>query len=136
MFECREEKKNEETSGPRFTSIYILSGFDLRKGREFIKVATNLGKVLVARNINLVCGGGNHGLKGCVTTFTFVGGSKLLGIVLKDLINKNSIHYAFNTKSNVTSIPKHFGYMLYNVEAFIDLFGGLETLERISNIEF
>ena len=136
MSKRREEKESEEKARRRFTSICVLGGSNLGKDREFITTASYLGKILAARKINLVYGGGMHGLKGCVAASAFVGGSKVLGVVLKDLPNKNDTQYTFGSELRVTSLPERNGYMFNNAEAFIALPGGLETLEGISNIAF
>ena len=79
MVECKEEKKSEEISRHRFSSIYVLSGSNLGKDRDFIKVSNNLGKVLAIRNINLMYRRGIYYLRGYVTTSTFIESSKVLG---------------------------------------------------------
>ena len=47
----------------------------------FVEAANNLGKILAARKIHLIYGGGSLGLMGCVSTAAHLGGSQVLGII-------------------------------------------------------
>ena len=73
------KKESEGTSRCRFKTICVFGGSNLKND------TSELGRVLAAKNINLVYGGGSLGLKGCVTSFAFVGENKVMGIILKHL---------------------------------------------------
>ena len=58
----------KETEGPprhRYKTIYVFSGSNVGKDREFVKAANELDKVQAARKINLVYGSRSLGLNGC-----------------------------------------------------------------------
>ncbi|KAK2641527.1 hypothetical protein Ddye_023290, partial [Dipteronia dyeriana] len=120
------QKKNSKSalmaslSTKRFTNICVFGGTNYGKYREFVEVATHLGKVLIERKIHLVYGGGNLGLLGCVSRAARDGGSQALGIVPKPMAGADIIK-----KTNGLIA------MLYHDDAFIALPGGFGTLEEI-----
>lgn len=61
------------------------------KDREFLRPANNLGHVLYARNINLVYGRGSLELMLSVASSTYLGGTKVLGIIPKALARENIV---------------------------------------------
>ena len=128
------KKESEGTSRCRFKTICVFGGSNLGKDREFIKAASELGVVLAARKINLVYGGGSLGLKRCVASSALVGGSKVMGIVLKQLATKNILSHTLGNELRVSSMHEKMGSILYNADAFIALPGGLGTLEEVFNI--
>ena len=98
------------------------------------KAASNLGVVLAARNINLVYGGGSLGLLGSVAIAASLGGSKVLGVILKPLAAKRINGMPLGSELQVTSMHEKIGNMLKNADALIALPGGLGTLEEIFNV--
>ena len=58
---------------------------------QYIAAAHELGRVLAARNMHLVYGGGNLGLMGIVSKAVQEGGSQVLGIIPKPLEEANLI---------------------------------------------
>ena len=57
------KKESEGTLRCRFKTFCVFGGSNLGKDREFVKAASELGRVLAVRKINLVYGGGSLGLK-------------------------------------------------------------------------
>ena len=87
------KKESEGTSRCRFKTICVFGGSNLGNDREFVKAASELGRVLAARKINIVYRRGSLGLKGCVASFALVGGSKVMEIVLKYLDAQNILSH-------------------------------------------
>ena len=131
-----EKKEGEESSIHRFKSICVFGGSKVGKDPKFALAAHELGKALGKRGINIVFGGGMHGVRGCMAISALVSGSKVLGVVVKDLVEKNVNYSTIGTELRVSSLPERLGSMFGNAEAFIALPGGLETLEGISSIAF
>ena len=129
---AKEEKKSEGSSTHRFNTICVFGGSNLGRDDGFVKVASDLGKVLGAQKINLVYGGGIHGLRGVVASSAFICGSKVLGVLHMETPFK-SISANLGTQLRVSNLHERYGVML-NAEAFIALPGGVETLEGISSI--
>ena len=53
----------------RFTNICVFCGSSLGKSVEFFRAINTLGRVLAARKIHVVYGGGSIGLMGAVVKF-------------------------------------------------------------------
>ena len=129
-------KKKEERKTPlkcRFHSICIFGEPDVGKEGEFVAAAKELGKVVAARKIHFVYGGGIQGLRGSAALSACRKGSQILSVRIKEL-DRHIFTVGYDLQ--VSSIPERMGYMFYNAEAFIALPGGLETLDGISSIAY
>ena len=115
---AEEKEKSEGLSTHGFHTICVFGGSTLGKNDEFVIVAKDLGKVIAERKLNLVYGGGIRGLKGWLATSAFVKGSKVLGILNKDLADKSRTT-TVGTELRVSSLHERYGLMLYNAAAFI-----------------
>src|SRR5262249_19122095 len=124
MANCKVEEESGEPPKHRFKSICVFGGSNLGKNEVFVTAANELGKVLAARKIHIVYEGGIHGLTGCVAITACVRGSKILGICLKESVDKDISYYSIGNEVKVSSLPECMGYMFYSAEAFIALPGG------------
>jgi len=118
---------------PTIKRICVIGGIENEENTKFISAANNLGRVIAAKKIALIYGGGIRGLQGWVAASAIKKGSKVLGITLDDG-NKSNITYG-----NEIKVPTKFdrlGAMFLNADAFIALPGGMETLEQIMAIIF
>jgi predicted Rossmann-fold nucleotide-binding protein len=73
------------SSSHQIGNICVFSGSSPGKEKEFLELANHLGRVLTERKIHLVYEGGSLGLMGGVSIVSFLGGSQVLGVVLKVL---------------------------------------------------
>ena len=121
----------ERVSSHQITKICVFCGSSSRKNENFVKVAHNLGQVLVEKKINLLYGGGSLGLMGCVSTAAHVGGSKVLGIIPKALSARNLTGKTVGDEMKVPTMHDRISKMIFFADAFIALPGGLGTLEEI-----
>ncbi|XVF07810.1 hypothetical protein REPUB_Repub06bG0172000 [Reevesia pubescens] len=121
----------ERTSVCQIKSVCVFCGTNPGKDEEFVKIANNLGRVLAAKKIHLVYGGGSLGLMGCVATAAHLGGSKVLSVIPRALAIGNTIGKAVGDEILVSCIHERINIMIANVDAFITLPGGFETLEEI-----
>ena len=77
--------------------------------------------------------GGIQGFRGSVAISTSMKGSQILSVHVKEL---DRHIFSVGHEFQVSSLPKHMGYMFYNVEAFITLLSGLETLDGTFSIAY
>ena len=133
MSERKKEKEVENPSRRKFKFICVFNDLKTRKSGEFLTAASDLDNALAARKINLVYGGGIHGLWGSIAISASIKGSKILDVVVKKLDDKT---FDIGNELRVSSMLERMECMLYNVDAFIILPGSLETLEGISSIEY
>ena len=131
--ERKEEKERKKPPKHRFKSICIFSESNIRREREFIAIASEVGNVLAVRKINFVCGGGIQGLRGSATISVSIKGSKILSVHVKEL---DSHIFSIGHELQVSTLPQCMGCMFYNVEAFIALPSGLKMLDEISSITY
>ena len=123
----------DESSIRKFKIICVFCGTNFGKHKEYLKAAVELGKTLAAWKIDLVYGGGSLGLRGSVTAT--VASSSVLGIILKPLAAKRGIiGMTIGNEFQVMSMHGRMAYMLQNVDAFVALPDGFETLEEVFNI--
>ncbi|XVF31852.1 hypothetical protein REPUB_Repub17cG0029800 [Reevesia pubescens] len=124
----------EGTSVRQIKSVCVFCGSTLGNDEEFANIANNLGRVLAARKIHLVYGGGNLGLMGCVATAAHLGGNKVLGVLPRTLAIGNTTGKIVGDEILVSFIHECINIMIANADAFIALSGGFETLEQIFQI--
>ncbi|XVF20504.1 hypothetical protein REPUB_Repub12eG0006300 [Reevesia pubescens] len=124
----------EGTSIRQIKSVCVFCGSNPRKDEKFVNIANNLGRVLAEQKINLVYGGGNLGLIGCIATAAHLGGSKVLGVIPIALAIGNTARKTVGDKILVSCIHERINVMIANADAFIALPGGFGTLEEIFQI--
>ncbi|XVF19880.1 hypothetical protein REPUB_Repub11eG0149100 [Reevesia pubescens] len=114
--------------------VCVFCGSNRGKDTEFVKIANNLGRVLAARKIHLVYGGGSLGLMSCVAIPTHLGGSKVLGVIPRALPIGNTVEKIVGDAIMVSCIHECMNIIIENADAFITLPGGFGTLEEIFQI--
>ncbi|XVF00051.1 hypothetical protein REPUB_Repub03eG0253000 [Reevesia pubescens] len=124
----------EGTSVRQIKSVCVFCGSNPGKDEEFVKIANNLGRVLTARKIHLIYGGGSLRLMCCVATAAHLGGSKFFGVIPRALAIGNTVRKALGDEIMVSYIHEHMNIMIMNIDAFIALPGGFGTLEEIFQI--
>jgi len=102
--------------------------------KEFLESTNHLGHVLAERKIHLVYEGGSLGLMGGVSITVFLGGSQVLGVVLKVLAKGDIIGKTIGEELQVPTISDRLNALFNHADAFIALPGGLGTLEEIFHI--
>jgi len=122
------------SSGHQIKNICVFGGFGPRKEKEFLESTNHLGRVLAERKIHLVYGGGSLGLMGSVSTYVFLGGSQVLGIIPKALAKVDITGKTIGEELQVFTMSERMSAMFEHVNAFIALPGGLSTLEEIFHI--
>ncbi|XVF14880.1 hypothetical protein REPUB_Repub09cG0099000 [Reevesia pubescens] len=71
---------------------------------------------------------------GCVATATQLGGSQILGIILRALARRNIIGKTIGNEILVSCMHERMNIMIENADTFIALLGGFGTLEEIFQI--
>ena len=112
----------------------FFCGSNPGKEKEFLESANHLGRVLAERKIHLVYGGGSPGLMRGVSIAVFLGGSQVLGVVLKALAKGDIIGKTIREELQVSIMSERLNTMFKHADAFIALLGGLGTLEKIFHI--
>ncbi|KAK9217536.1 hypothetical protein WN943_006163 [Citrus x changshan-huyou] len=120
------------TPNRQFKNIFVLSGFNYGKHKEFVEAAIDLGRSITERKLRLVYGGGNRGLSKLVSEAAFVRGSQVLGIIPRALKSLGSLSDSPTGEELVVSgMQERITEMLNHADAFIFLSGDLATLEAL-----
>ncbi|CAD6250215.1 unnamed protein product [Miscanthus lutarioriparius] len=115
----------------RFRRICVFCGSSHGKKRSYQDAAIELGKELVARNIDLVYGGGSVGLMGSVSQAVYNGGRHVIGVIPKTLMPREISGETVGEVKAVADMHQRKAEMARQSDAFIALPGGYGTLEEL-----
>ncbi|KAK9221859.1 hypothetical protein WN944_010289 [Citrus x changshan-huyou] len=108
------------TPNKQFKNIYVLSGFNYSKHKEFVEAAIDLGRSIAERKLHLVYGGGNRGLSKLVSEAAFFRGSQVLGIIPRALKTLGSLSDSPTGEVLVVS-AKNFFICAHTANELLDL---------------
>jgi uncharacterized protein (TIGR00730 family) len=103
-------------------------------GQEYVQAAVSLGEALVARDIELVYGGGSIGLMGVLADTMMAGGGRVTGVIPRFLNDREVGHKSLSTLLIVESMHERKQQMAALAHGFLALPGGIGTLEELMEI--
>ncbi|GJM24366.1 MAG: putative cytokinin riboside 5'-monophosphate phosphoribohydrolase [Phycisphaerae bacterium] len=115
-------------------SVCVFCGSSPGKDPSYVKVASELGCELAARNLRLIYGGGNVGLMGAVADATMAAGGEVVGVIPHMLAEKELAHAEITELIAVNSMHERKMEMANRADAFIALPGGFGTLDELCEI--
>ncbi|EEE61351.1 hypothetical protein OsJ_15484 [Oryza sativa Japonica Group] len=118
----------------RFRRICVFCGSSQGKKKSYQDAAVELGKELVARNIDLVYGGGSVGLMGLVSQAVYNGGRHVIGVIPKTLMPREITGETVGEVKAVADMHQRKAEMARQSDAFIALPGGYGTLEELLEV--
>ncbi|TVU15197.1 hypothetical protein EJB05_38704 [Eragrostis curvula] len=118
----------------RFRRICVFCGSSHGKKKSYQDAAVELGKELVARNIDLVYGGGSVGLMGLVSRAVYNGGRHVIGVIPKTLMPREITGETVGEVKPVADMHQRKAEMARQSDAFIALPGGYGTLEELLEV--
>ncbi|KMT06255.1 hypothetical protein BVRB_7g161800 [Beta vulgaris subsp. vulgaris] len=127
------EGKNEIKQS-KFGRICVFCGSSQGKKISYQEAATELGKELVLRNIDLVYGGGSIGLMGLVSQAVHSGGRHVIGVIPKTLMPREITGETVGEVKAVADMHQRKAEMARHSDAFIALPGGYGTLEELLEV--
>ncbi len=101
---------------------------------EYATAARNCGKVLAARGLTLVYGGGNVGLMGVVADAALEAGGEVIGVIPRKLIEREVAHNGLSSLIAVGSMHERKQKMAELADAFVALPGGIGTMEELFEV--
>ncbi len=96
-------------------------------------VAATLGRLIAARGLAVVYGGGNVGLMGALADAALDAGAEVIGVIPEHLVAKELAHRGVDLRI-VHSMHERKALMADLADAFIALPGGFGTLEEFFEI--
>ncbi len=120
-------------------SLCVFCGSNAGTRPSYRAEAENLGRLLAARGIELVYGGGNIGLMGAVADACLAAGGTVIGVIPQALMGKEVAgravdHRALTRLEVVDSMHTRKARMAELADGFIALPGGFGTFEEFCEI--
>ncbi|KAE8712710.1 Cytokinin riboside 5'-monophosphate phosphoribohydrolase LOG3 [Hibiscus syriacus] len=123
-----------ETKQSKFKRICVFCGSSPGKKSSYREAAIELGRELVARNIDLVYGGRSIGLMGLISQAVFDGGRHVIGVIPKTLMPREITGETLGEVKAVSDMHQRKAEMARQSDAFIALPGGYGTLEELLEV--
>jgi len=111
--------------------VCVFCGSSLGNNRAYVDYAEALGRLLAARNIALVYGGGHVGLMGIVADAVLAAGGEAIGVIPQALADREIAHAGLTDLRVVDSMHTRKALMADLSDAFIAMPGGVGTFEEI-----
>jgi uncharacterized protein (TIGR00730 family) len=117
-----------------FRRICVFCGARDGIRAEYPASAEDMGRVLLARKIGLVYGGGGVGLMGRVAQTVKSGGGEVIGVIPRALLERESARSDLSDLRIVRSMHERKALMAEISDGFVALPGGLGTFEELCEI--
>jgi len=114
--------------------ICVFCGSSNGLQRVYAEAARTLGKILAARRIGLVYGGGNVGLMGTIADAVLEEGGEVIGVIPEALVGRELAHRAVTEVIVVRSMHDRKAKMAALSDAFVAMPGGYGTFEEFCEI--
>lgn len=122
------------TTAHPIRSICVFCGSRHGSNPAYAEDARELGRLMAARGIRLVYGGGRVGLMGEVADAVMAAGGQVIGVIPSLLIEKEVEHRELTQLHEVASMHERKAMMEQLSDAFIVLPGGYGTLDETCEI--
>ncbi|ONK70677.1 uncharacterized protein A4U43_C04F380 [Asparagus officinalis] len=127
-------EREKEMAESKFKRICVFCGSSQGKKRSYQDAAIELAMELVAKNIDLVYGGGSVGLMGLVSQAVYDGGRHVIGVIPKTLMDREITGETVGEVKAVAGMHQRKAEMARQSDAFIALPGGYGTLEELLEV--
>jgi len=114
--------------------IAVYCGSSPGKNPAYIEAAKSLGRVLAARNITLVYGGGSVGLMGELARTVVDKGGDVIGVIPRAIAEMEVAYTELQDLRIVADMHSRKALMADLADAFIALPGGMGTVEELMEI--
>lgn len=114
--------------------IAVFCGSNVGNDPSYKEAAIELGKEMVAQNLDLVFGGGKVGIMGVIADEIMRLGGKAYGIIPEKLMAMEVGHEGITELKIVKTMHERKALMAEMSDAFIALPGGIGTLEEIIEV--
>lgn len=111
-------------------SVAVFCGSKMGKNKLFEQHASDLGKIIAQKNIQLIYGGGKNGIMGIVADSVLENHGKVIGVIPSLLNEKEHQHEALTALHVVEDMHTRKKMMYELCDAAIILPGGYGTLDE------
>ncbi len=119
---------------PRPSSLCVFCGARFGAAPAIRETAERLGQLLAREGITVVYGGGGVGLMGVVANSALDAGARVVGIIPRFLLRRESGHPALTETVVVETMHERKLQMFERSDGFVILPGGLGTLEEFFEV--
>jgi uncharacterized protein (TIGR00730 family) len=119
---------------PVLRRVCVYAGANAGSRPEYADAAAALAKLLAARGIGLVYGGGRVGLMGVLADTILAEGGEAIGIIPQALMDSEVGHGGLTKLHVVPSMHERKAMMAELSDAFIAVPGGIGTLEELIEV--
>lgn len=98
------------------------------------ETALELGRLLAARDLTLVYGGGNVGLMGLLADAVLEAGGRAIGVIPRGLLEREVGHRGLSELHVVSSMHERKALMAEKADAFLAMPGGFGTFEELCEV--
>jgi uncharacterized protein (TIGR00730 family) len=124
-----------EPHGARsLTRVCVYCGSSAGSSPRYCEAAAELGRLLAARGVGLVYGGGRRGVMGALADAALAGGCKVTGVIPRFLYDHDLHHRDLSSLRVVETMHERKAAMVTLSDAFIALPGGIGTLEEVFEV--
>src|SRR5687768_16654443 len=107
--------------------LTVFCGTNAGNNEAYIRATDQLARILVEKEISLICGGGNAGLMGRMADGVLRQGGEVIGVIPEKLVRKEVVHRGISMLHIVETMHERNTLMAELCDGFIALPGG--TLE-------
>ena len=115
-------------------ALCVFCGANPGTRPEYVAAGEALGRLLAARGIDLVYGGGGIGMMGAVARAALAAGGRVIGIIPERLERKEIAQKGLTELHVVGSMHERKAMMAQRADAFVALPGGYGTLEEFFEV--
>lgn len=112
-------------------SVCVFCGSAPGSHPGYLALATGFGKLLAARGLRLVYGGGRVGLMGALADAVLAGGGEVVGVMPQLLIDKEVSHLGLTSLRVVSTMSERKQVMGELADSFVTLPGGIGTMDEL-----
>jgi len=118
----------------KLKSVCVFCGSNNNASPRFLDLATELGKELSQRKIQMVYGGGDVGMMGKAANAMLQNGGEVIGIIPEHLMKREVAHKGVQTLHVVPNMHERKQMMFDLSDGFICLPGGFGTLDEFMEV--
>ena len=111
--------------------IAVYCGSSMGSDPAFAEMARSLAHEMVARDIDLVYGGGKLGLMGVMADTVLEAGGRVFGVIPAALVDKEVAHTGCTELHQVAGMHERKAKMTELCDGFVALPGGIGTLDEL-----
>lgn len=112
-------------------SICIFCGSSPGNHPEYLQMARDTGRLVAARGLTLVYGGGRAGLMGALADSALASGGRVVGVIPQMLLDREVGHSGLTEQHVVSTLSERKLLMGQLSDAFLTLPGGIGTMDEL-----